>query len=56
MTLISDTIIQECNDPVNAIPETKYDFISIDKLACMETGTFVGKTYQLRRSNLCLFK
>ncbi|KAF2901892.1 hypothetical protein ILUMI_04293 [Ignelater luminosus] len=41
MTLINDTIIQECHDADIAIPQTKYDFINIDKIANIETGTIV---------------
>lgn len=43
MTLNNDSVVQECNDVVDSIPETKYDFMGIDKLANIESGTLVGK-------------
>lgn len=42
MTFSNETIIQECHEMVDSIPDTKYDFLLIDKLAHMEVGTLVG--------------
>lgn len=39
----NETIIQECQNEDISIPTTKYDFISIDKIANIQTGTLVGK-------------
>ncbi|KAF2878996.1 hypothetical protein ILUMI_27178 [Ignelater luminosus] len=41
MTLTHNTIIQECYDADISVPQTKYDFISIDKIVNIETGTIV---------------
>lgn len=43
MNFVADTVVQECFDDVGAIPATKYDFLSIDKLAHIEVGTIIGK-------------
>lgn len=44
MTLNNESVIQECMDVVDSIPETKYEFLAIDKLAQIEPGTIVGNT------------
>ncbi|KAJ8958164.1 hypothetical protein NQ318_006103 [Aromia moschata] len=42
MTMTPDTIIQECFESDNsAIPQTKYDFVNIDKIANMEPGVLI---------------
>lgn len=42
MTFTNDTIVQECLDADMSIPQTKYDFMSIERIGHIETGTFVG--------------
>lgn len=42
MTLTNDSIIQLCEDDVESIPQTQYNFSTIDKLAQMEVGSLVG--------------
>ncbi|KAF5306707.1 hypothetical protein FQR65_LT07262 [Abscondita terminalis] len=41
MTFTNETIVTECLDPVSNIPQTRYDFISIDKVAHIEVGTLI---------------
>ncbi|KAB0796289.1 hypothetical protein PPYR_10350 [Photinus pyralis] len=41
MTFTPDTIVQECHDVVDSIPQTRYDFISIDKIAHIEVDTMI---------------
>ncbi|CAG9818455.1 unnamed protein product [Phaedon cochleariae] len=42
MTMTPETIIQECHDvDSSAIPQTKYDFVTIDKIANTEPNTIV---------------
>lgn len=44
MTLTSETVIQECQDADNtSIPQTKYDFVTIDAITNVEPNTLVGK-------------
>ncbi|XP_017771674.1 PREDICTED: replication protein A 70 kDa DNA-binding subunit [Nicrophorus vespilloides] len=40
LTLTNDSVVQECEEETD-IPTTKYDFVTIDKLANMEVGTIV---------------
>lgn len=52
MTISSETIIQECTDAdISSIPQTKYDFITIDKIPNLEPNTMVGK-YVMLTNNL----
>ncbi|KAK4876505.1 hypothetical protein RN001_009011 [Aquatica leii] len=41
MTFTEYTTVAECNDAANDIPQTRYDFISIDKIAHIEVGTLI---------------
>ncbi|CAH0547198.1 unnamed protein product [Brassicogethes aeneus] len=41
MTMTNETVIQECLDADPNIPQTKYDFTPIDKLAHIEVGTLI---------------
>lgn len=41
MTFTNDTIITECHDVAADIPQTRYDFISIDKIAHVEVDTLI---------------
>lgn len=43
MTFTNDTVVQLCEDDVDNIPQTQYNFITIDKVGHMEVGAFVGK-------------
>ncbi|GJQ76792.1 hypothetical protein Trydic_g15003 [Trypoxylus dichotomus] len=41
MTLTNDTIIQLCEDEVDSIPQTQYNFTTVDKIGNMEIGTLL---------------
>lgn len=41
MTFTPDTIVQECHDVVESIPQTRYDFISINKITHIEVNTLI---------------
>ncbi|XP_018574321.1 replication protein A 70 kDa DNA-binding subunit [Anoplophora glabripennis] len=42
MTMTSETVIQEClESDVSSIPQTKYDFVTIDKISSLEQNTMV---------------
>lgn len=45
MSMTQETIIQECQDDEqdSKIPQVKYEFIPIEKLANIEPNTLVGK-------------
>ncbi|XP_022901411.1 replication protein A 70 kDa DNA-binding subunit [Onthophagus taurus] len=41
LTLTNDTIIQPCEDDIDEIPQTQFNFISIDKISNIVTGSMV---------------
>ncbi|KAI4471655.1 replication factor a 1 rfa1 [Holotrichia oblita] len=41
MTLTNESIIQLCEDDVDSIPQTQYNFLTVDKIGQMETGSIV---------------
>ena len=41
MAFTPDTIVQECHEAADLIPQTRYDFISIDKIAHIEVNTMI---------------
>lgn len=44
MSMTNETVIQEClDDDGSSIPQTKYSFVSIDKIAQAEVNSVVGK-------------
>lgn len=45
MTFTNETIVQECFDAPNSIPQIQYNFIPIDKVAHMDVGTFIGNFF-----------
>lgn len=44
LTFNSDTIVQECMDDADSIPNIQYSFVSIAELANMDHNTIVGNT------------
>lgn len=43
MTFNNDTVVEECEDAVDSIPNVQYNFVPIAQLANMESNTVVGK-------------
>ncbi|CAH1992742.1 unnamed protein product [Acanthoscelides obtectus] len=42
MTMTSETVVQECNDKDDSnIPQTKYDFVTIDRIASAEVNSLI---------------
>ncbi|KAI4471648.1 replication factor a 1 rfa1 [Holotrichia oblita] len=41
MTLTNESIIQLCEDDVDSVPQTRYNFLTVDKIGQMEPGSFV---------------
>ncbi|RZC33487.1 BORA N, Rep fac-A C and/or tRNA anti-codon domain containing protein, partial [Asbolus verrucosus] len=56
MTLSNESIIEESSDNNSVIPKVKYDFVSIDKVAAMESGTFVAETFDGSNNPVVLIK
>lgn len=53
MTMTNETVIQECQDADTNIPQTQFDFTSIDKIANIEVGTLIGM-YTFNKKCVCL--
>ncbi|KAF5300828.1 hypothetical protein FQA39_LY10950 [Lamprigera yunnana] len=41
MTFLNETVVRECQEQSNDIPQTRYDFTSIDKIAHIEVSTLI---------------
>ncbi|KAI4471650.1 replication factor a 1 rfa1 [Holotrichia oblita] len=41
MTLTNESIIQLCEDDVDSVPQTRYNFLTVDKIGQMEPASFV---------------
>lgn len=42
MTFTNETVVRVCTDDSITIPQTHFDFISIDKIEHIEAGTAIG--------------
>lgn len=45
MTFNNDTIVEECEEVSDSIPNIQYNFVPIAQLANMESNTVVGNYY-----------